>query len=82
MLKRLCINNLAIISNIDSTFEDGFSVLTGETGAGKSLVIDSLSLLLGSRASTELIRKGEVIMIKKYSIIIGKINCVFRRWTW
>lgn len=59
MLKRLCINNLAIISNIDTSFEDGFTVLTGETGAGKSLVIDSLSLLLGERASTELIRKGE-----------------------
>lgn len=59
MLKRLCINNLAIISNIDTSFVDGFTVLTGETGAGKSLVIDSLSLLLGERASTELIRKGE-----------------------
>ena len=59
MLTRLCINNLAIIENVDVSFKDGFTVLTGGTGAGKSLVIDSLSLLLGDRASTELIRQGE-----------------------
>lgn len=59
MLKRLTIANLAIIENIDVNFKEGFTVLTGETGAGKSLVIDSLSLLLGARASSELIRAGE-----------------------
>ncbi|MCI1245521.1 MAG: DNA repair protein RecN [Bacilli bacterium] len=59
MLKRLAIANLAIIENLDVTFKEGFTVLTGETGAGKSLVIDSLSLLLGARASSELIRSGE-----------------------
>ena len=59
MLKRLLITNFAIIENVDLKLEDGFSVLTGETGAGKSLLIDSLSLLLGERASAELIRQGE-----------------------
>src|SRR5574344_1080478 len=59
MLKRLIITNLAIIENIDVSFKEGFTVLTGETGAGKSLVIDSLSLLLGARASSELIRAGQ-----------------------
>ena len=59
MLKRLSISNLAIIENVDVSFEDGFTVLTGETGAGKSLLIDSLALLLGERASSELIRQGE-----------------------
>ncbi len=59
VLTHLTINNLAIIENIDTSFQDGFTVLTGETGAGKSLVIDSLSLLLGARASSELIRQGE-----------------------
>lgn len=59
MLKRLIIHNLAIFENIDVSFQDGFSVLLGETGAGKSLMIDSLSLLLGMRASSELIRSGE-----------------------
>ena len=42
MFQRLCISNFAIIENVDVSFQDGFSVLTGETGAGKSLVIDSL----------------------------------------
>ncbi len=56
MLTHLSIKNLAIIENIDVSFKEGFNVLTGATGAGKSLVIDSLSLLLGARASTELIR--------------------------
>lgn len=59
MLKRLSISNLAIIENAEIRFSEGFSVLTGATGAGKSLVIDSLSLLLGARASSELIRTGE-----------------------
>ena len=59
MLKRLRIHNLAILENIDVSFKDGFTVLTGATGAGKSLVIDSLSLLLGERASSEFIRQGE-----------------------
>ncbi len=59
MLKRLIIHNLAIFENVDVSFQDGFSVLLGETGAGKSLMIDSLSLLLGTRASSELIRSGE-----------------------
>ena len=59
MLTHLAIKNLAIIENIDVSFKEGFNVLTGATGAGKSLLIDSLSLLLGARASTELIRTGE-----------------------
>ena len=59
MLKRLIVSNFAIIENIDIAFKEGLTVLTGETGAGKSLIIDSLSLLLGERASTELIRQGK-----------------------
>ena len=59
MLLRLVVTNFAIIENMDIEFKDGLTVLTGETGAGKSLIIDSLSLLLGERASTELIRAGK-----------------------
>lgn len=59
MLKQLTIHNFAIIENIDIKFDNGLTILLGETGAGKSLIIDSLSLLLGERASTELIRNGE-----------------------
>ena len=59
MLKRLTITNLAILENVDIVFKNGFTVLMGGTGAGKSLIIDSLSLLLGQRASSELIHQGE-----------------------
>ena len=58
MLERLIVSNFAIIENIDISFKDGLTVLTGETGAGKSLIIDSLSLLLGDRAQVEMIRTG------------------------
>lgn len=58
MLFSLHIENIAVIKSVDFDFEEGFMVLTGETGAGKSIVIDSINLLLGSRAERELIRTG------------------------
>jgi DNA repair protein RecN (Recombination protein N) len=59
MLKELRIKNLAIIDDLSVSFADGLNVLTGETGAGKSIIVDSLSLCLGSRAQSDLIRSGE-----------------------
>lgn len=59
MLRSLQIVNVAVIKQADIEFSDGFCVLTGETGAGKSIIIDSIGLLLGSRAPRELIRAGE-----------------------
>ena len=59
MLNRLTVKNFAIIEDIDITLENGLTVLTGETGAGKSLIIDTIDLLLGERASTEMIRNGK-----------------------
>ena len=59
MLKRLTVKNFAIIEDIDITLDNGLTVLTGETGAGKSLIIDTIDLLLGERASTEMIRNGK-----------------------
>ncbi|MBE6971039.1 MAG: DNA repair protein RecN [Ruminococcaceae bacterium] len=59
MLQLLHIENIAIIEQADIVFEPGFNVLTGETGAGKSIVIDAMSAVLGQRASRELIRTGE-----------------------
>ncbi len=56
MLKHLSITNFAIIDHIELDFFDGLTVLTGETGAGKSILIDAISLLLGDRASQDLIR--------------------------
>ena len=59
MLKNLNVKNFAIIEDISISFRGGLTVLTGETGAGKSLIIDSINLLLGERANSELIRNGE-----------------------
>lgn len=58
MLQLLHIENIAIIEQADIVFESGFNALTGETGAGKSIVIDSLSAVLGQRTSRDLIRTG------------------------
>ena len=58
MLSLLHIENIAIIESADISFDRGFNVLTGETGAGKSIVIDAISAVLGQRTSRELIRTG------------------------
>ena len=58
MLSLLHIENIAIIQSADITFDPGFNVLTGETGAGKSIVIDAIGAVLGERTSRELIRTG------------------------
>ncbi len=59
MLSSLSIRNVVLIDKLDLDFKSGLSVLTGETGAGKSILLDSLGLLLGNRAETNLIRYGE-----------------------
>lgn len=59
MLRSLHIENIAVIRSVDLDLSEGFSVLTGETGAGKSIIIDSINLLLGNRVSREIIRGGE-----------------------
>lgn len=58
MLQSLHIENIAVIKRTDIDFSNGFTVLTGETGAGKSIVIDSIGQLLGARSQRELIRSG------------------------
>ena len=58
MLSLLHIENIAVISQADITFDQGFNVLTGETGAGKSIVIDSIGAIMGERTSRDLIRTG------------------------
>ena len=59
MLRFLRIRNLAVIEAVEVEFESGFNVLTGETGAGKSIVVEAVGLLLGARASADLVRTGE-----------------------
>ena len=59
MITELHIENIAVIKKLTVDFKKGFSVLTGETGAGKSIIIDSVNLLLGARSARELVRNGE-----------------------
>ena len=59
MLKQLSIQNVALIDRQQIEFDNGFSVLTGETGAGKSIIIEALNFVLGERASRELVKSGE-----------------------
>ena len=59
MLDFLHIENIAVAKCLDIEFDSGFSVLTGETGAGKSIIIDSINIILGAKTSKELIRHGE-----------------------
>jgi DNA repair protein RecN (Recombination protein N) len=59
MIKSLKISNIAVVAEASLDLDGGFSVLTGETGAGKSILVDALGLILGARASAEVIRTGE-----------------------
>lgn len=70
MLELLHIENIAVIEQADISFQPGFNVLTGETGAGKSIVIDAISAILGQRAYRDTIRTGSDV---------AKISAVFRR---
>ena len=59
MIRHLRISNFAIIENVDIDLYDGLNIITGETGAGKSIVIEAVSLALGSRADTAFVRSGK-----------------------
>ena len=58
MLVQLTISNFAIIGHLEIQFKPGLNILSGETGAGKSIIINAVNLILGGRASAELIRSG------------------------
>src|SRR6188474_2300615 len=59
MIRFLSVTNLAVIDRLELEFAPGFNVLTGETGAGKSILVGAVGLLVGGRASAELVRTGE-----------------------
>src|SRR6185436_14206449 len=59
MLRFLRIRNFALIDQLEVHFQEGFNLLSGETGAGKSIIVDALGLLSGSKASTDMVRSGE-----------------------
>ncbi len=72
MLKSLCIQNYALIDNLEIDFNKGFSTITGETGAGKSILLGALSLLLGNRADTSVLRIADKKCIVEGTFDISK----------
>ena len=75
MLKSLEIENIAVIEKVSIEFGEGFNVLTGETGAGKSIIIDSLNAVLGLRTSRDLVRTGakKALVIAVFSEVSGEV---------
>ena len=72
MLSSLYIQNYALIEQLDINLDQGFSVITGETGAGKSIILGAIGLLLGQRADTKSIRKDANKCIIEARFQIGK----------
>lgn len=72
MITTLHIKNIGIIDDITIDFNEGLNVLTGETGAGKTLIIDSLAIVAGGRFSKEMIRKGKIIRLLNLVCIAQK----------
>ncbi len=72
MINHLNIKNFAIISNLSLAFEEGLNILTGETGAGKSIILNSANLVLGGRPSADLIRTGEDTLEVEASFFVEK----------
>ena len=71
MIKTLHIENIAVIERADLDFESGMTVLTGETGAGKSIVIDAVGAVLGARTSRELVRTGAASALASAVFSVG-----------
>ena len=65
MLRQLSIRDVVLIEALDLEFEPGLGVLTGETGAGKSILLDALGLALGARADTGLVRAGQAQAMRR-----------------
>lgn len=98
MLKSLTIQNYALIDSLEIDFDRGFSVITGETGAGKSIILGALSLILGQRAESKLIKQGEqkcsiegIFDISQYNLkpLFDELDwefheeeCIIRREIW
>jgi DNA repair protein RecN (Recombination protein N) len=79
MLRYLRIRNLAVIEQVQVEFEPGLNVLTGETGAGKSVLVEAVGLLLGGRASSDLVRTGADVAQVEAQFQDGDTEVVLRR---
>lgn len=74
MLRSLYIQNYALIEKLDIRFETGFSVITGETGAGKSIILGAIGLLLGQRADVKATRKALLNVSSRHDSIYRPIT--------
>lgn len=74
MLKRLSVKNFALIDNVELSFDQGFTVLTGETGSGKSILLGALRLILGERADFGVIRDAEKKTVVEATFSLEKLN--------
>jgi len=72
MIKSIYIKDFALIDELDVQFEQGLNILTGQTGAGKSIIIGAMNMILGERADTEVIRQGADKAISEAAIEVGK----------
>src|SRR6056297_4288572 len=72
MIKTLYIKDFALIDELEVRFDEGLNVLTGQTGAGKSIIIGALNMILGERADTEVIRRGADKAISEATVHVGK----------
>ena len=79
MLRYLSIGHLAVIDKVEIEFEPGLNVLTGETGAGKSILVEAVGLLLGARASSDLVRTGEDVATIQAIFDSGDGEVIVRR---
>ena len=78
MLQRLTIKNVALIENADITFSEGLNVLSGETGAGKSVILDSVNFVLGAKADRSMIRYGETECMVKAEFSVSETSKAVR----
>ncbi|MBQ8429164.1 MAG: DNA repair protein RecN [Clostridia bacterium] len=75
MLSKLSIKNVALIESAEMEFGEGLNVLSGETGAGKSVILDSINFVLGAKADRTMIRHGEVECLVKAEFIVPETSC-------
>ena len=74
MLQTLSIKQFAIIEELEIQFSDGLTVLSGETGSGKSIIIDAIGQLIGMRASSDFVRHGEKRLSSKVYLILTRVK--------
>jgi DNA repair ATPase RecN len=83
MLKHLYISQYALIDELELSLENGFSVITGETGAGKSIIMGALALVMGARADSKSVREGAQKCVVEAQFLMHNVQCtmhnVFRR---